>query len=1240
MLKRLQLAYASAMVNRGNAYRRLPTGDQAVNLQRAMACYQEALRFQSPKEAPLDYALTQYNMGHAYLARGDLPEEDRATSLREAITCFQEALRFWTPQNSSLYYPLTQYNLGSTYSQLPEGNHVENQKQAIACYLEALRVWTVQTTPTEYAHTQNNLGIAYLTIAEESDVTSLQQAISCFQQALCIWTPANAPLDYARATMNLGAAHFKLPSKNQATLQQAIACFQEALRFLTPENAPLNYAKAQMHLGRASSELSPKNQAANLKKAISYYQEALRFLTPQTAPFDYAATQLGLGTAYLQLFTGDREAHLKQAIASFQKALHVFSPHTIPQEYARAQANLGAAYVQLLSDDRTASLQSAILCYKEALSFLTPETSPLDYARTQMNLGSAYRDLPTGNLVDNFKQAIACYREALLFLSPETAPLDYATTLYNMGNAYRDQLTGDQVAIIKQAIGCYQEALRFLTPETNALQYAMTQMDLGLAYSYFPSKDWKDQTAHLRQAITCYQEALLFQTSEAVPLDHARTQHNKGKAYSELFPMDLKELEANLKQARTCYQEALRFWTPQTAPLYHAKAQYNLGEAYLYLSNNHYRQWSPLSTEDHTAKLQQAMTCYEQALRFQKPESVPIDYARSQIGLGNVYRFLPATDQAKATNEQQAITRFQQALRVLKPESAPQDTLNANRFLADLYFTQKNWEAALDTYHAAMDTGELLYRAGITTESKVVKLAGNITLYRQAAFSAAQCGKSTEALLILERGKTRLLSEALRLRVSRPEKVPDEIWAEFTTAVADVHTVLSGGAPSHQEHSSVLAYEDHEQIARTANETLDLAIEHVRVYAPDFWHDLDFCAAQALLPDDRTCLITFCLTWQGSIGLIVTRQRQDVQVVEVPNFTRADLAHLFATRDTYGRTIGGWFPAYGHYTIERSPEALAWQQRMTEILAALGQRLLDPLLSALPPNIERLIFLPSELLFLFPLHAVPLFGSQSELVCDQYQISYAPSLEVLANIRAKSMQTASPQLYAIINPQADPRLVFTPREGVAVATLFAQSTLDEGRTGTKQQVMTRVRGQAYLHFSCHGSYDWNDPTASGLDLADGRLTLSELQEGSLDLSATRLVTLSACETGMTDVIQGSEEYVGVPAGFMWAGVPCVISSLWAVPDLSTALLMERFYHNHLKDRMGFAAALREAQRWVRTLEIGKVVEYAEQCYDQSGRKDATLLHYLLHYRSLAKKDSGLCPFAHPYYWAAFTVNGW
>jgi CHAT domain-containing protein len=367
----------------------------------------------------------------------------------------------------------------------------------------------------------------------------------------------------------------------------------------------------------------------------------------------------------------------------------------------------------------------------------------------------------------------------------------------------------------------------------------------------------------------------------------------------------------------------------------------------------------------------------------------------------------------------------------------------------------------------------------------------------------------------------------------------------------------------------------------------------------------------------------------------------------VPNFTQTDLRRLFAEWDADGRPTGGWLGAYGHYLIDRTAAAFdAWQGTITRVLAELGEHLLTPILSALSADIERIILLPSAELFLFPLHAVPLSGNGPELVCDRYQVSYAPSIEVLANVRTKATQRAMPKLYAVINPGDDPHLVFTHAEGAAIAQLFPQSqrTIDTGPVGTKQHVIDGMQGRSYVHFSCHGSYRWNDPPSSGLELTDGRLTLAELQEGEIDLSIARLVTLSACETGITDILRGSaEEYVGIPAGFLLAGAPCVVSSLWFVSDLSTALLMERVYRNHLVDTMDFAAALQGAQGWVRELSIGEVAAYAAQCYRQSTQKEEEkkeLLRFTLHYRYLAERNPTLRPFANPHYWAAFTVNGW
>ena len=822
---------------------------------------------------------------------------------------------------------------------------------------------------------------------------------------------------------------------------------------------------------------------------------------------------------------------------------------------------------------------------------------------------------------------IEVYKRMLERLRPNESPLLYAALQHNLGTAYNDLPTGDRAANLEQAIACYQQALRFYTPEAAPREYAMTQNNLGTAYRNLPTGD---RAANLEQAIACYQQALRFYTPEAAPRDYAMIQYNLGDAYYQLLTGDR---AANLTQAIACYQQALRFYTPEAAPLDYALTQNNLGLVY-----------GDLPTGDRATNLEQAIACYQQALRFQTPEAAPRDYARTQNNLGGAYSQLPTGD--RAANLAQAISCLQQALPFYTPEAEPLACRRTTTNLAHLYFAQGAWDTALRTYRVAMDVGEQLYRVGLSTTSKAAEVSENAALYPHAAFAAVRCGETAQALLILERGKTRLLTEALHLRVRRPPQVPDEMWSTFEQAGTAVRAEQAEKPPVAAEaRNPVQAYEAHVQAARAASAAFDAAISHIRTYAPHFLEAIDLSTIDAQLLDQQTALLAFCITEQGSMGFVVSQHHQgEIQVVEVPTFTQTDLSRLLIEWDADGYPSGGWLGAYNRYLIDDTVTAFeAWQGTITRVLAELGERLLTPLVSALSADIERIIVLPSAELFLFPLHAVPLSGHPSELLCDRYQVSYTPSIEVLADARAKVRQAVLPELYAVINPEEDPHLIFTPIEGVAIAQLFAQPTFDVGRVGTKKRVLAGVQGRTYVHFSCHGSYHWNDPPASGLDLADGRLTLAELQQGEVDLSAARLVTLSACETGISDVLQGSaEEYVGIPAGFLLVGAPCVVSSLWAVSDLSTTLLMERFYHNHLVKGMDFAAALREAQLWVRKLGSGEVAQYAEQYYREYKRKDTTkakFLEYLLYYRLQADQKPTLCPFGHPFYWAAFTVNG-
>jgi CHAT domain-containing protein len=90
---------------------------------------------------------------------------------------------------------------------------------------------------------------------------------------------------------------------------------------------------------------------------------------------------------------------------------------------------------------------------------------------------------------------------------------------------------------------------------------------------------------------------------------------------------------------------------------------------------------------------------------------------------------------------------------------------------------------------------------------------------------------------------------------------------------------------------------------------------------------------------------------------------------------------------------------------------------------------------------------------------------------------------------------------------------------------------------------------------------------------DGFLQLYEIY--NLKLGAD-LVVLSACQTALGKDIRG-EGIVSLTRGFMHAGAPRVVASLWNVDDAATAELMSRFYREMIVNGLRPAAALRAAQ---------------------------------------------------------------
>ena len=197
-------------------------------------------------------------------------------------------------------------------------------------------------------------------------------------------------------------------------------------------------------------------------------------------------------------------------------------------------------------------------------------------------------------------------------------------------------------------------------------------------------------------------------------------------------------------------------------------------------------------------------------------------------------------------------------------------------------------------------------------------------------------------------------------------------------------------------------------------------------------------------------------------------------------------------------------------------------------------------------------------------------------------IALAPSARALraASHALRERAGEAPVLLAVGNPLPLPAgwdaLDYAGVEVRAIERFFAAGSrriLPE-EAATAKAVAQGLPGATHLHLACHGGFDPNEPLDSALYLAGGdRLTLRDLLDGNLDLSSQRLAVLSACQTGITEFERVPDEVIGLPAGFLQAGVPGVVATLWPVNDQSTAVLVAEFYRLLLAERQDPATAL-------------------------------------------------------------------
>jgi tetratricopeptide (TPR) repeat protein len=550
-------------------------------------------------------------------------------------------------------------------------------------------------------------------------------------------------------------------------------------------------------------------------------------------------------------------------------------------------------------------------------------------------------------------------------------------------------------------------------------------------------------------------------------------------------------------------------------------------------------------------------------------------------------------------------------------ESAPMPDrlLGAAAGLGELHAYAGEWARAADCYGRALDFFDGLYATQLLDEGREASLQRLEDLHVRAAYAIARAGDAEDAVVRLERGRARMLGARLArdradlegVRAQDPSTYDQYVGATSALRALDSdERSASGGATATGDAAARL------RRRRAAQARLDDAVErirripgHERFLAIPSWHEV----AEVVAPG--AALVYLVATVEGGMALLVdagpgagAARSEPVWLDALSGAAVRDLiaGSPGATRDT------AWSPAYARWSSADEEDTAADEawfaviENVTRQLWDLGMGTLVETLRA--RGYEEAVLVPAGLLGLLPLHAAwcddPSAPSGRHAALDEVAFSYAPSALAFGHARRQAERRAEEHLLAVAEP--DPvsagGLPYAGEEVTAIANHFDTTTVLAGNAATRSALLDALPHADVVHLACHGESNPVQPLESALLMAgDEPLAVRDVLALRLE---GRLAVLSACETGMVG-IKLPDEVVALPAAFLQAGFAGVVASLWSVSDLSTALLMQRFYRLWLEEGQSPARALQNAQRSLR--------------------------------------DAADLDFGHPFWWAAFTLTG-
>jgi len=1136
------LRYAVSYRYIGNCFNALKNNDSAI-------CYfnysLKSLKKQLRQEHP-DYAMSLNNLGVLFSTIGDYNSAEPYH--KQALEIRKQALGEEHPD-----YTMSINNLGDLYSNMGD------YKAAEPYYQKALEIRkkVLGEEHPDYAWSLNNLGILYYNMGDYKAAEPYLKEVSEIRKKAL----GAGHLDYAESLNNLGILYYKMGDYKAAEpyYKQALELRKKILGEWS-----LDYAASLNNLGVLYRTMG------DYKAAESYYKKALAInkkALGEEHPY-YVANLNNLGNLYSNM--GDynaAELYYKQALELRKKVLGEEHP-----DYAESLNNLGNLYSNM------GDYRGAEPYYKQALEIrkkVLGEEHP-GYAVSLNNVGILYYNMGDYKAAESYyKKALAIFKKVLGAEHP-----DYAASLNALGVLYKTM--GDYKAAepyYKKALEIRKKALGEGHPD-----YANSLNNLGSLYETMG--DYKGAESYYKQALAINKKAL----GEEHP-DYANSLNNLGSLYYTMG--DYNGAEPYLKEASAIRKKALGEEHPDCAGSLN-----NLGM--LYSDMGDYEAAEPY--------FKQALAINKKALGEEHP-----DYASSLSNLGVLYK--------KIGDYESAEPYFKEALTIFK-KSLGGENLNYFEILnniAELYSKTNRTKEAMSIYNTSFailnknisvnfewlndNEKELFWKknnsfyndvdnfvsANVIKLPELTGLSYNSNLITKGKLLEAKLTKDN-AINSASNDTVEFLYNRISFLRKKIDKIDDNDALNYKKLVAEadsLDTKLTQSWPAYAQQKKNLSITWDQVQANLSND--EAAIEFVR-FKSDVDSNYHYNALIIRKNDVSPILVNLC------------NEKQLEEIGNKEGFSAyyplvwAPLeAYLTGIKTIYYSPTGLLYtvPFHALYAQKDKGDVVSYNKKTRQVNTTAE---------------ESAAFLSDK----YTLHqltstrylAMGLKEKSNDKIPTSIALVGAVNYDYLptsTDTKLKSKDYASRGSNAI-GPL--PYLEGTKTEVETINKTLNkngwESVLIERNEATEENIekLENQNSKGVLHIATHGfafaepkamdstinknsakyylSYNKDPLKRTGLILAggnwawigsdefkklnpdaeDGILTASSVS--LLNLRKTKLVVLSACETGLGK-IEGSEGVFGLKRAFKLAGVEQIIVSLWEVPDNETMELMTLFY---------------------------------------------------------------------------------